>query len=116
MSAAELMVAVVGLVAGYWLVSFLMSGRAAAPSSTPAEPAPSSPQEPPDAADWPQVLELPADASVDDIEQRARERLAQYAPDRVANLGPELQALARRKTQEIEHARALALAQRSHPR
>ena len=61
---------------------------------------------------WSEVLQLPADASTQDIRRAYKALISQYHPDKVADLGPELQALATRKTQEINVAYRTALNER----
>lgn len=50
------------------------------------------------------VLGVPPGASGVEIAQAYRERMKEYHPDLVANLGPELRELAHRKTVEIQRA------------
>lgn len=50
------------------------------------------------------VLGVPRDAGPEAIAQAHREQLKRYHPDRVADLGDELQALAHEKTLEIQRA------------
>ncbi len=50
------------------------------------------------------VLGLERDASREQIARAYREQIKRYHPDRVSGLGPELQALAHRKTLEIQRA------------
>jgi DnaJ-domain-containing protein 1 len=52
------------------------------------------------------VLGVPRGASVEAVTQAYRERLKEYHPDRVANLGRELQELAHQKTLDIQRAYA----------
>jgi DnaJ-domain-containing protein 1 len=105
LSTTEIIVLLGGLGLGYLVVSMLMGrGKAAAPGGvtldkkTAPEPA------------WHEVLELPsAQASLDDISTAYRRLVSQYHPDKVATLGPELQALAVRKTVQINGAYQEAL-------
>lgn len=50
------------------------------------------------------VLGVGRDASRDEIVHAYREQLKRYHPDRVADLGPELQQVAHRKTVELQRA------------
>lgn len=52
------------------------------------------------------VLGVTRGASRDEIAQAYREQLKRYHPDRVADLGPELQRVAHRKTVELQRAYA----------
>jgi len=51
-----------------------------------------------------EVLGLKYGASVNDIKDAYKKLISQYHPDKVANLGPELQSLAQKKTQDINEA------------
>lgn len=50
------------------------------------------------------VLDVPEDASMDDIEQAYRRKISDYHPDKVSNAAPELKALAERRAREINAA------------
>jgi preprotein translocase subunit Sec63 len=50
------------------------------------------------------VLGVGRGASQDEIAQAYREQVKRYHPDRVADLGPELQHVAHRKTVELQRA------------
>ncbi len=52
------------------------------------------------------VLGVPRGASRDQIAQAYREQIKRYHPDRVADLGPELQHVAHQKTVELQRAYA----------
>ena len=52
------------------------------------------------------VLGVARGASRDEIARAYREQLKRYHPDRVADLGPELQEVAHRKTVELQRAYA----------
>jgi len=52
------------------------------------------------------ILGVARGASRDQIAQAYREQLKRYHPDRVADLGPELQQVAHRKTVELQRAYA----------
>ena len=52
------------------------------------------------------VLGVTRGASRDEIAHAYREQLKRYHPDRVADLGPELQQVAHRKTVELQRAYA----------
>lgn len=92
---------------GYWLISFVFEklkrpGRAAtgfsgAPPAAGAAPAGGR-------RPWHEVLEIAPDASLEQIDYAYRRLVAQYHPDKVASLGPELRALAERMTVELNQA------------
>jgi DnaJ-domain-containing protein 1 len=50
------------------------------------------------------ILDLKSDATVDEIKSSYKQKMKEYHPDRVANLGIELKQLAEQKTQEINRA------------
>lgn len=50
------------------------------------------------------MLGVERSASADEIRAAYRARMQEYHPDKVAHLGEELQKLAHRKAQEIQHA------------
>ncbi len=52
------------------------------------------------------VLGVARGASTDEIGRAYREQLKRYHPDRVADLGPELQQVAHRKTVDLQRAYA----------
>ena len=123
MSTVEILVAVVGAGLGYLVVSAFMGGKppprqpgqadaagagaAPPPSASPAPPAP--PPAGPAAADddnapWWRVLNLSPSASDNEIRTAYRSLISQYHPDKVASLGPELRALAEKKSKQITRA------------
>ena len=78
----------------------------------PQEAAPGNSQSCHAPAHWTEVLELAAHASVQDIHAAYRRKMAQYHPDKVASLGPELQALAEQTAKRINRAYDEALLER----
>jgi len=59
------------------------------------------------------ILKISKNASNDEIKAAYKERMKEYHPDRLENLGNELQELAKRKTQEINEAFTLIKKERS---
>jgi len=51
-----------------------------------------------------ELLGLKYGASISDIKDAYKKLISQYHPDKVANLGPELQLLAQKKTKDINEA------------
>ena len=51
-----------------------------------------------------EILDVPENASMEDIEQAYRKKISDYHPDKVANAAPELQALAEQRAREINAA------------
>ena len=120
MNLTEILVLLGGLGLGYGVVAMLVGGkRKLAAGDKIADAAPSEPfirgaDDAPSLA-WPAVLEVAAEASLEDIRAAYRRRISQYHPDKVASLGPELQALAERKSKEIARAYQQALVARGEP-
>jgi preprotein translocase subunit Sec63 len=99
------------LVIGYMTVSFLMKRRdptVGAKDAPRAEDAAGGAPPP-----WAQVLGVAPTAGIDEIREAYRRLVAQYHPDKVAQLGPELQALANEKTQAITAAYQDAVRERA---
>ncbi len=104
MTLTEWTVIIGGGALGYWLVAVMWPNlRDARPVVQP----PPVPGEPP--AMWHQVLGVARDADRTTIEAAYRARLDEYLPDRVAHLPPDVQALARARTHELELAYDAAL-------
>ncbi len=96
MSASEIVIAVLGVVVGYWVVSKLIMSKVTTTIAA-AEPSPRT-------AAWHEVLGVPPTATPDEIKDAYRALMSQYHPDKVASLGEELQVLAERKSKEISAA------------
>lgn len=94
---------------GYGVIHLVLNKPA--PPSAPPRPAPDA--QPVSAPDWSRVLELPADASLDEIREAYRRLISQYHPDKVASLGRELRELADAKSKEIGAAYQEAVAARN---
>jgi len=97
MTSFELLAIVVLFLLGYWLVSAIW------PKLSRKDDA-----QDPAGERWHDVLGVSPGASTDEIEQAYRTQLEKYHPDKVAQLGPELQIVARRMTERIEAAYAQA--------
>ena len=97
------------LLLGYAVVHLVL--RKPTPSQPAAGPAPAPP--PSFAPDWCRVLELPPDASPEDIREAYRRLMSQYHPDKVASLGRELRELAESKSKDIAIAYQQALQDRA---
>ena len=119
MSTHDLLIIIACGLVGFGVVNFFMRKPPAAPVRPP-EPAPApgptpSPQSPA-MAHWTTVLELPADASLEDIRDAYRRLISQYHPDKVASLGRELQELAEAKSKDIAVAYQAAVIERGNAR
>lgn len=89
---------------GYWIVSVMWpnlrsDGVATRPASPPPVPG----------RMWHEELGVPADADRDTIEAAFRAKAAEYRPERVAHLSPDVQARARERLSELELAYDAAL-------
>lgn len=119
MTSTDIVVVVVGLVVGYFVVSWLISSvsRGARHSTPPPDDPHSTPGggprsvPAPDAGPrpWYDVLQVPVYASLDDVKQAYRRRIAEYHPDRTGGLGEELRQLAETRAKEINVAYDAAL-------
>lgn len=129
MTSNDIVVIVVGLVVGYFVVSWLIGmlrrgGRAAASPSgesnwAPRDPPPAPPPASSGPRPWYEVLQVPVYASLDDVKLAYRRRIAEYHPDRTGGLAEELRELAEARAKEINVAYDAALrafGQRGDPR
>jgi len=62
-------------------------------------------------APWSVVLEVSADAPVEEIRAAYLKRISEYHPDKVASLGKEIREVAERRSKEINIAYSLAMEQ-----
>ena len=101
MNTILLLVVIAGLVIGYTLVSWLMGKTQIPPASqdSPQAGAPEGPSASP--PHWSVVLGVEPDASPEQIRDAYRRLIGEYHPYKVASLGPEIRAVAERKTKEI---------------
>jgi DnaJ-domain-containing protein 1 len=124
----EKIIILVGLAAGYWLVSAIMDWsarkeRAEAAQTKSSQPgkqeniAPKSTSEAllPNPAGgephWYEVLEVPESATAEQISSAYKRKISEYRPDKVAQMGAEIRALAELRSKQINAAydRALKL-------
>jgi len=87
-----------------FLILAIMVARVVRALLAPSQPVLGS-DSPPSWDPW-AVLGVTRGASQDEIARAYREQLKRYHPDRVADLGPELQQVAHRKTVELQRAYA----------
>jgi DnaJ like chaperone protein len=116
MSTNELTVSILCTVAGYALVSWLLNrgvrhGQESRPQEPVSPPSPPSPPRP-GQAPWHQVLGVSPNATRAEIASAYRALISQYHPDKVARLGPEIRAVAERKSAELNRAYEQALSSR----
>jgi len=123
MTATETMVIIVCLVGGYWLVSYFIRDpeELEFPTGHPVDEPDVGPQpgsDPPQDGcgfelPWNLVLGVPASATRVEIIAAYKLKISQYHPDKVANMGEEIQDLANRRSKEINAAYDAALRERT---
>lgn len=123
-SRIDIVVILVCLVAGYFLMSWVL-GRLKSGGRVNAKPVsgsgqgywrdrgpapPARPLEPDNVPKpWYEVLQVPAYASLDEVKLAYRRRVAEYHPDKTSGLGDDLRKLAEEKTKQINVAYKQAL-------
>lgn len=119
MTFSEVLVIGSGLAIGYWLVGvFLPHARSGAMEDEAASPEQESPPYPELGADrdahlpWHQVLGVQAEAGHDEIAAVYKRLIAQYHPDKVATMAPEIRDLAQRRSAQINAAYGQAMGRR----
>jgi hypothetical protein len=103
--------------AGYWLISTLMSPGANAKNAAPAWDSqyPGDSQFPrPAAPRWFDILEVSQFATRAEIAQAYAAKCATYEPGRRGHLGPEFQAIAAQKLDELTRALQTGLGQQQN--
>jgi len=112
MTLGEIGVALIGLCAGYWVLTKLFR--------PPPRAEPSNRRRRAGAGDggspWHQVLGVSPSATRDEIRRAYRTLLSRYHPDKSATLSQEMRELAERKSREITHAYRHAMQRRSGAR
>ena len=126
MTRYELIISLLCLIAGYVAVSWTLDRARGAGKRDPAAenprssagsgagggagPRAESPRPPPlTAMPWYVVLDVDRGASRAEITAAYRNRISQYHPDKVARMGPEIRALAEKKSAEINTAYETAI-------
>lgn len=123
MTATESMVIIVCLVGGYWLVSYFIRDPEemefptgledrepdVEPNAGPGTPQDGCGFELP----WNMVLGVPTSATRMEIIAAYKQKISQYHPDKVANMGEEIRDLADRRSKEINAAYDAALRERT---
>ena len=110
MSATEIIVTLVALVAGYRLVTLYFEGSARpAPRETQAESDTTPAPEMGDAEPWYETLGVGPFATAQEVAEAYRRRIREYHPDKVAQMGPEIRAVADAMSKRINRAYEIAL-------
>ncbi|GEM_PF-889496 len=121
MSAQEIIAILLGLFFGYLLISKIFGS--VAPKSDPGQNANDRPQQEAGHEEgvpfqggatnlggqeqlrsWHEVLNVPADASLEEIRQAYKILVSKYHPDKVESMGPELKTICEMKSKEINRA------------
>jgi DnaJ-domain-containing protein 1 len=115
----EIIVSLVCLAAGYWLVSKVLGTRDAVDRAEPSIETDSTSSANPDGqesaeegvtySNWFRVLEVSEHASPEEVKTAYKRKISQYHPDKVAQMGEEIRALAGRKSQQINAAYELGM-------
>ena len=100
MSTSEIVVLVLGFALGYWIISGAFDGKGKKPQAMAGD----SPDAGAPPMAWHRVLGVAADADLEAAQAAYRTLIGQYHPDKVAGLGPDLQALAEQKSKVINAA------------
>jgi DnaJ-domain-containing protein 1 len=96
----ELLAVIVFFLVGYWVVDFFWPKKKTGDTAATTARQVASGEN----AAWHEVLGVSPDASLDEIRKAYEEKSAQYHPDRVTGLGPELRETAIRMTRRINDA------------
>jgi DnaJ like chaperone protein len=96
MSGMELLVVVVFLLLGYWIMSAILNWLSREGENASAE-------------EWFRVLEVPQTASREEIVSAYKQKISEYHPDKVAQMGEELRALAECNSKQINAAYEAAM-------
>jgi DnaJ-like protein len=97
----EIAVILLGLFAGYWVVSKLFFPSPAVKEEPgPAVASPASSAQP----SWYETLQVPSSATAPEIRDAYKHLISKYHPDKVEGLGQELKELAEYKSQQITAA------------
>ena len=123
MTATETTVIIICLVGGYWLVSYFirdpeeMEFPTGPEACKPDVGSPAGAETPQDGCGfqlpWNLVLGVPKSASRLEIVAAYKQKMSQYHPDKVANMGEEIRDLADRRSKEINAAYDAALRERT---
>jgi preprotein translocase subunit Sec63 len=100
MVSSEVLVTVLAGIIGFVVIWYLM-GLITEKFSTGPAPAPPPQQSRPE---WADVLGVAPDASRDDVKRAYLQKIEEFAPGRLAALGPEMRKLAEERLQQINRA------------
>lgn len=102
----RILILVVCFALGYWLVmKFMNLSVSKARDDSAAD-------ERVTLSNWFEILEVPEDSSREQINAAFKKKIAQYHPDKVAMMGPEIRAVAEAKSKQINAAYELGMRRR----
>jgi len=119
MTATEIVVIIACMIVGYWLVSYFMRDPEELEFPSEAGSGSDRQSQAPSAsfdfvASWDQVLGVSVNASREEIVAAYKQKISQYHPDKVVNMGEEIRELAERRSKQINAAYDAALRERGY--
>ena len=110
----RLLIVAVCFVVGYWLVMRLLNAadaknREEAAKAPPNDGVTKDLNERVTLSNWFRILDVPENAGREQIEAAYRQKIAQYHPDKVAQLGLEIREVAEAKSRQINIAYELGM-------
>ena len=109
MSLTELTVSFLGLVIGYLVVSALMGRKPQDTSPAPAPPSAIDTDRAVTLSNWYRILGVREAATREEITAAYKKLISQYHPDKVAQMGAEIRAVAEAKSKQINAAYAMGV-------
>jgi preprotein translocase subunit Sec63 len=109
MTLTELTVSFLGLVIGYLVVSALLGRKTQDNSPGPAAPSGVETDRAATLSNWYRILGVREAATREEITAAYKKLISQYHPDKVAQMGAEIRALAEAKSKQINAAYELGM-------
>ena len=109
MTLTELAVSFLGLVIGYLVVSALLGRKTKDNSPAPAVPSGVETDRAVTLSNWYRILGVREAATREEITAAYKKLITQYHPDKVAQMGEEIRALAEAKSKQINAAYDLGM-------
>jgi DnaJ like chaperone protein len=106
MSSNDWYVVIVLALVGYWGTSAAIRFFKKENDWTSAQSTRDERASPPEGGEgaWHLVLDLPANASMDEVKAAYKRKVSMYHPDKVSSMGPEFNEIAQSKTKQINAA------------
>ncbi len=103
MNLTEIIVVIVGLAAGYWMVSNFIDGKRQQQARTEQRETPRPAATPFRQREprWYDVLRVSPNATQEEIRRAYQRQMSLYHPDKVATMGEEIRNVAEKKAKEI---------------